>query len=1113
MREGFCFLALSALFIGCTLQKEEDFRPVAYDVYYATLESPNTRTVADEDGSVLWMKNDLITIFENSTVGHAFKFTGRNGSHSGPFSPVSGEGYGAGEDIEGFYSVYPHSEENTLEADGTLILTFPNEQYYEEDSFGQGANLAVAVSDDNHFRFKNVGGYLTFKLYGADVTVSSITLRGNNGEKMAGDMSVSITEDTNPESSFLSGKWNTTYPEITLRCDPAVTLGTTSDTSTEFWFVVPAISFERGLTFTVTDSEGNSFTKSSSKPRTIERSGKTGFNPIEVVFSVAVISISLGAETATLQVGENITLTATVLPENATDKSVTWTSSDETVATVDANGKVTALKAGAATITAAAGEKAAECAVTVVPVAVTGVSLNKEELALEPGETSTLTATVLPENAANKSVIWTSDNTSVATVDGTGTVTAKSVGTATITVTTVDGNKTATCAVTVNSISITSISLNNTTLSLTKGGTATLVATITPSNATYQTVTWTSSDTSVATVDSNGKVTAVGGGSATITATAGGKTATCAVTVTVPVTGVSLNKTTLSLAKGATETLAATVTPSDATDKSVTWSSSDETVATVDEEGKVTALKVGMATITAKAGEKTAECVVTVSPVSVTSVTLNKTSLSFSTLNSTQTLTATVKPDNATDKTVTWSSNDTSVATVSSSGVVTSKGSGTATITATAGEKSATCRVTVTLAVLPTSISLDVTSLLLAVNESKTITATILPANATNKTVTWTVSDSFASVSSEGVVKGVLANGNVTVTARTSNGLTATCTVKTVKTKSYPIYYEATGECDFIIAKNSSSTPIIATFGNVYDSETQTGVIYCDEQPYYIDTYQSVSATPETRSKLTGITIPSAAVISAYAFYNCRNLATVTLPSNVKIYNCAFMSCTSLTSIDIPAGATIGESAFAGCTSLSSVSLPSALTTLSAGVFGACTSLSSISLPSGLTTIEDRALARTALTSLTIPESVTSIGAGVFEECSNLVSFTRNAICPDGRALVIDNKLCSVACSGISSYTVPSGVTTLGDRCFNMMIPSITLPASVTNMSSCSFYPWDSLTLTINATTPPDISSSSEYFDPDLSTEELQIIVPRNSVNTYKNDTNWKKWAKFIKAE
>ena len=245
-------------------------------------------------------------------------------------------------------------------------------------------------------------------------------------------------------------------------------------------------------------------------------------------------------------------------------------------------------------------------------------------------------------------------------------------------------------------VAVTSISLNQTTLTLIEGESSTLSATVSPSDATDKTVTWASSNVHVATV-TGGKVTALSEGTSTITASCSGKSATCAVTVqkkVIPVTSVSLSKSSLSLVEGESSTLTATVSPSDATDQTVTWTSSNTAVAKVD-GGKVTAVKEGTATITASCGGKSATCTVTVKMkvIPVSSVALNK-SAPFLLVGESSTLTAEVYPANATDKTVTWSSSNPSVATVNG-GKVTAVKAGTATITAKSGEKSATCAVTV----------------------------------------------------------------------------------------------------------------------------------------------------------------------------------------------------------------------------------------------------------------------------------------------------------------------------------------------------------------------------------------------------------------------------------
>ncbi|MBQ6179548.1 MAG: Ig domain-containing protein, partial [Bacteroidales bacterium] len=262
-------------------------------------------------------------------------------------------------------------------------------------------------------------------------------------------MSVTISNGSVPDASFMTGKFATTYKSITLECDPPVELGSTADESVSFWFVVPAISFPGGLTFTVTDPNGNTFTKSSSTPRTITRSRRTPFNPIKVSFSVSVSDVTITPVSSSLQVGESVSLSATVNPQNATDKTVTWSSSNASVATVSSSGLVTAKAVGTATITASAGGKSATCNVTVTPVLVNSITLNQSSANVNVGGTVSLTAAVTPSNAADKTVTWSSSDAAVATVSNSGVVTGVKAGTATITATAHDGSGVkATCAVT-----------------------------------------------------------------------------------------------------------------------------------------------------------------------------------------------------------------------------------------------------------------------------------------------------------------------------------------------------------------------------------------------------------------------------------------------------------------------------------------------------------------------------------------------------------------------------------------------------------------------------------------------------------------------------------------
>ena len=355
---------------------------------------------------------------------------------------------------------------------------------------------------------------------------------------------------------------------------------------------------------------------------TTEDGSKTATCEVTVNAKVyPVTGVTLDKASHEMTEGDEFTLIATVNPSNATNKNVSWKSSNTSVAIVS-NGKVTAVKAGSATITVTTedGSKTATCEVTVNAKVypVTGVTLDKASHEMTEGDEFTLIATVNPSNATNKNVSWKSSNTSVATVSN-GKVTALKAGSATITVTTEDGGKIASCEVTVI-IPVKSVSLNLTKLTLEKGNEEALIPTINPTNASNQYLSWSSSNTSVATVSENGVVYAVNSGTATITVkTHNGKQATCLITVPTRVTGVTLNTTSMRINIGETIKLTATVKPSNATNKSVTWSSDNNEVALVDQNGNVKGLSKGTATIYVITDDrgKTATCAVEVDEIYV----------------------------------------------------------------------------------------------------------------------------------------------------------------------------------------------------------------------------------------------------------------------------------------------------------------------------------------------------------------------------------------------------------------------------------------------------------------------------------------------------------------
>lgn len=435
------------------------------------------------------------------------------------------------------------------------------------------------------------------------------------------------------------------------------------------------------------------------------------------------------------------------------------------------------------------------------------LTLNQTSVNVYVGET-----VMLKVNEAVSGLSWTSDNTSVATVSDNGLVKGTGAGTAKITVSA--GSATASCTVTVYN-HVTSVTLDQSSIELAVGATATLKATVSPDGVLDNSVNWSSTNDKVATV-ANGVVTAVGPGAAVISATSndGSVSATCAVTVFNTASGVTLDQSELKLAVGGTATLTAKVTPDNVKDNSVTWSSSNTSVATVN-GGVVTAVGTGEATITVKTNEggHTATCKVSVFD-HVTGVTLDKTEASLA-VGKTLTLKATVIPAGAMDESVTWYSSNSAVASVSN-GVVTALSPGEAVITVSTndGGHTASCKVTVWKEV--TAVSLNITSASIVAGASVTLKATVSPADATYKDVTWTTSDASVATVQNGVVTGV-APGTATITATTADGglkATAQITVVGLSFKEDSMTVTMGDKKNVQFEYNATDSPLVWTSSN-----------------------------------------------------------------------------------------------------------------------------------------------------------------------------------------------------------------------------------------------------------------------------------------------------------
>lgn len=428
-----------------------------------------------------------------------------------------------------------------------------------------------------------------------------------------------------------------------------------------------------------------------------------------------------------------------------------------------------------------------------VVVPATGITVDKTATTIVKGATDKLTATLVPADA-NGTITWSTSDSSVATVSSDGTVTAVKNGTATVTAKC--GDLSAQTKVTVIN-PLKAITITGTTHSIKKGQTTQLGLTYDPADTTDdKTVAWSSSDSTVASVDNNGIVTAVKPGSAVITAKVGNYQATCAVTVDAPLKEIVPEKAIIDMVKKQTANIAYSVVPADTTDsKDVTFTSSDETVAKVNSDGKVTAKKAGQATVTITgANGIKATVTVNVSEIPVNEVVLSAQDEIIE-AGAKKVITATLKPENNTDdnQDVTWTTSDEKIAKVvvdkddSHKATIEGIAAGSAVITATAANGTkAECTVKVPKHI--TSITLP-GAVELTRGTSTTLNVTITPADTDDDTtVTWKSSDSDVVKVDEktGMVYAVKAGkADVTATTKavdnaTAKPFTATTTV-TVK--------------------------------------------------------------------------------------------------------------------------------------------------------------------------------------------------------------------------------------------------------------------------------------------------------------------------------------------
>ncbi|MBQ8069401.1 MAG: leucine-rich repeat protein [Bacteroidales bacterium] len=569
-----------------------------------------------------------------------------------------------------------------------------------------------------------------------------------------------------------------------------------------------------------------------------------------------------------------------------------------------------------------------------LPVKVTGISISSSSLSLFIGQKATLSATVTPSDAEDQSVIWESSDKSVATVDD-GLVLGVSEGTATIKVTTKEGGFTASCAVTVaeekHDISVTGVTLDKKQIDMVVDETAILTAVVSPSDATNPKISWTSSDASVASVN-DGTVKAISPGEATITVTTedGGHKATCSVIVkdkTHPVTSVSLDKSELILSLGGKATLVATVSPEDATDASVEWSSSDESIVLVD-GGELTAVGEGAAdvVVTTVDGGFQATCKVTVEPAS---------------------------------NVIKYTTSDGEPVYIN----------------------------------LPESVGNLVSNtysggigLAIFEDEITEIGARAFQAATTLTSVT--LPDCVASIGGEAFIG-----------------------CYSLKEINIPSGVTSIGE---------------ASFAGCTSLEKFSGSFASSDGRCLIDGEKLIAFAPYG---ITDFKVPSdVKMIGKSVFSGCSDLSSLSLPKGLEVIGSgAFRDCSSLKSIEIPAGVgRIPTSAFAGCGSLSAVEIPSSVTAIDQYAFMECRSLQSMILPEGVEKLEDCSFQKcSSLSIVDLPSSMVRVGNNCFMDCSSLYSVTVRAENPPqlgGSVFVNVPRYCNfnVPSASLESYKASS---------------------------------------------------------------------------------------------
>lgn len=280
--------AVVALLGSCAQNTEDTIKPntkAEGRTIYATFdnEEEETKTYVENYKYLRWHAGDEISFFDATTYNSQYAFAGKTGDAEGEFNAVEA---GEGTAIATTYGVYPYNAKTSISEVGVISVELPAIQAYGVNSFGKGANTMVAVGEsatDDKLFFKNACGYLVVKLYNeSGATVKSVVLEGNNEEKISGATTITATHAGIPSVTMA----DTATTSVTIDCGEGVEIGTTAETATEFWFALPEITFEGGITITATDTEGKEYEKTTTKPVVITRNNVQPMKALGCEFAI-----------------------------------------------------------------------------------------------------------------------------------------------------------------------------------------------------------------------------------------------------------------------------------------------------------------------------------------------------------------------------------------------------------------------------------------------------------------------------------------------------------------------------------------------------------------------------------------------------------------------------------------------------------------------------------------------------------------------------------------------------------------------------------------------------------------------------------------------------------